>query len=150
MATKKNAARVAVPAQLSQKAIALPTWQQTMLTALDCARSLLEQLDAATARDTEWGVSDVDVDVSYAMELVLERIKRMRTNLPTERGVFEIEWYAAASVVNLSVRAFTRPDTYYFRLLESVQKMFEVFGTAVELVDLKRGRHGATAQSGTV
>lgn len=150
MATKKNAARVLEPARLSQKVIALPTWQQTMLTALDCARSLLEQLEAAIARDMDWGLSDVDVDVSYAMELVLERIKRMRTNLPTERGVFEIEWYAAASVVNLSVRAFTRPDACYFRLLESVQKMFEVFGTAVELVDLKRGHHRATAQSGTV
>jgi len=150
MATKKNSTRVKVPAQPSQKVIALPTLQQTMLTALDCARSLLEQLDAAIACDMDWGLSEVDVDVCYAMELVLERIKRMRTNLPTERGMFEIEWYAAASVVNLSVRAFTRPDAYYFRLLESVQKMFEVFGTAVELVDLKRGHHGATAQSGTV
>lgn len=150
MATKKKANRMKVPAQPSQKAIALPTLQQTMLTALDCARSLLEQLDAAIARDMDWGLSDVDVDVSYAMELVLERIQRMRKNLPTERGMFEIEWYAAASVVNLSVRAFTRPDAYYFRLLESVQKMFEVFGTAVELVDLKRGHHGATARCGTV
>lgn len=150
MAIKRNAGRVAATVQPSQKVIALPTWQQTMLTALDCARSLLEQLDAAIARDKDWGVSEVDVDVCYAMELVLERIKRMRTNPPTERGMFEIEWYAAASVVNLSVRAFTRPDAYYFRLLESVQKMFEVFGTAVELVDLKRGHHGNTAQSGRV
>jgi len=150
MATKRDTGRLAATVQPSQKVIALPTWQQTMLTALDCARSLLEQLDAAIARDKDWGVSEVDVDVCYAMELVLERIKRMRINPPTERGMFEIEWYAAASVVNLSVRAFTRPDAYYFRLLESVQKMFEVFGTAVELVDLKRGRMGGNAQSGSV
>lgn len=150
MATKRDTGRVAATVQPSQKVIALPTWQQTMLTALDCARSLLEQLDAAIARDKDWGVSEVDVDVCYAMELVLERIKRMRTNPPTERGMFEIEWYAAASFVNLSVRAFTRPDAYYFRLLESVQNMFEVFGTAVELVDLKRGHMGGNAQSGSV
>ncbi|MCT9810147.1 hypothetical protein N0K08_05855 [Acidovorax sp. Be4] len=145
MAIKKNTARAVVQAKPCQKQagpIALPTWRQTMQTALVFAQDSLERLDGAIFSDPDWGQSDVDVDVSFAMELTLERIKRMRANLPAERGAFEIEWYAAASVVNLSVRVFSRPDSYYFRCLESVQKLFEVLAPAVEFVDLQERRHG--------
>ncbi len=119
---KKNTARVAVKAKPCQKQagpIALPTWQQTMQTALAYAQDSLERLDNAISSDLDWGDADVDADVCLAMELALERIKRMRADLPAERGAFEIEWYAAASVVNLSVRVFSRPDSYYFRCLET-------------------------------
>lgn len=145
MATKRNTARVAVEAQPCQKqavSTVLPTWQQTMQTALAYAQDSLERLDDAISSDLDWGDADVDADVCLAMELALERIKRMRANPPGERGAFEVEWYAAASVVNLSVRVFSRPDSFYFRSLEFVQKLFEVLAPAVEFVDLQERRHG--------
>lgn len=145
MENKKNTAREAVKAKPCRKQVVsatLPTWQQTMQTALAYAQNSLERLDDAISSDLDWGDADVDADVCLAMELALERIKRMRADLPAERGAFEIEWYAAASVVNLSVRVFSRPDSYYFRCLESLQKLFEVLAPAVEFVDLQERRHG--------
>lgn len=139
MATKRNAGRVAGPLQPDQEAIAMPTFQQTMLTALAVAQDSLERLDAAIAIDKDWGGSDVEADVSYSMDLILERVKGMRANLPTEVEAFDREWYGAASVVNLCVRAFSRTDAYYFRCLEAVQKLFEVFGDAVEF--MRPGKH---------
>lgn len=144
-AIKKNTARVAVQAKPCQKQagpITLPTWQQTMQTALAYAQVSLERLDDAISSDLDWDDADVDADVCLAMELALERIKRMRAYPPAERGAFEVEWYAAASVVNLSVRVFSRPDSYYFRCLESLQKLFEVLAPALEFVDLQERRHG--------
>lgn len=144
MTTKRNTARVAVQAQPCQKqavSTVLPTWQQTMQTALAYAQDSLERLDDAISSDLDWGDADVDADVCLAMELALERIKRMRAKPPTERGAFEVEWYAAASVVNLSVRVFSRPDSFYFRSLEFVQKLFEVLAPAVEFVDLQERHH---------
>lgn len=142
MATKKNAVPLAVPVQPSKESITLPTWQQTMLTALAVAQDSLERLSGAIATDKDWGGSDVEADVSYSMDLVLERIKGMRANLPTEVAAFDREWYTAASVVNLCVRAFSRTDTYYFRCLETVQKLFEVFGDAVEFMGARKRSHG--------
>lgn len=145
MATRNNIARVAVKAKpcLKQAApITLPTWQQTMQLALAYAQDSLERLDDAISSDLNWGDADVDADVCLAMELALERIKRMRADPPAERGACEVEWYAAASVVNLSVRVFSRPDSYYFRCLESLQKLFEVLAPVVEFVDLQERSHG--------
>lgn len=144
MTQKNNAARVAVEAKPCPKhsdAIPMPSWQQVMLAALAFAQDSLEKLESASSIDKDLGDADVDVDVSFAMDLVLERIKRMRANLPTDRATFEVEWYAAGSVVNLSVRSFSRPASYYFRCLQSVQRLFEVFAPAVEFIE--RGeRHG--------
>lgn len=145
MATKRSTARVAEQAQPCPKqavSTVLRTWQQTMQAALAYAQDSLERLDDAISSDLDWGDADVDADVCLAMELALERIKRMRAYPPAERGAFEVEWYAAASVVNLSVRVFSRPDSFYFRCLESVQKLFEVLAPAVEFVDLQERRHG--------
>lgn len=140
MSVKKSAAHVAL--QPGRKAVSLPTWRQTVATALAVAQDSLERLDAAIAGDKDWGGSDVEADVSYSMDLVLEQIKGMRADFPTEAEEFDRKWYEAASVVNLCVRAFSRTDTYYFRCLESVQKLFEVFGDTVEFMGSDGCRHG--------
>lgn len=138
MAARNNIARVAVKAKPCQKqalAIVLPTWQQTILTALAFAQDSLERLNFAIAADKDWGDSDVEADVCLSMDLVLERIKGMRANPPAEVALFEREWFESASIVNLCVRVFSRTDAYYFRCLESVKKLFEVFADAVVFVD---------------
>ena len=144
MATKRNTARVAVQAQPCQKqaaSTAVPTWQQTVLTALAFAQDSLERLNSAIATDKDWGDSDVEADVCLSMDVVLQRIKNMRANPPAEVASFEREWFESASIVNLCMHVFSRTDTYYFRSLESVKKLFEVFADAVVFVN-REGRCG--------
>lgn len=136
MNAQNNAARVAVQAKPCPKqadSVALPTWQQTMVTALTFVQYSLEGLARTRCNDKGW--DDKDVDIDMAVDLALSQIKGLRANLPPNRDAFEIGWYMAAAVINLSVRAFSRPDCGYFRALESLQKYFEVLAATVEFVD---------------
>lgn len=110
--------------------IALPTWQQTMATALAFVQNSMEQLALIRCDDQNW--DEVDVDVDFAVELALGHIKRMRADPPTVRSRFDDEWFKAAAAINLSVGAFSRQDSFYFRRLASVKKQFDVLVEAVE------------------
>ena len=136
MTAKNNAARVAVKAKLSQKqadSIALPSWQQTMATALAFVQYSLEHLVRVRCKDDDW--RDGDSDVDFAVDLALSNVQRLRASLPETRDEFDREWFMVAAAINLSVRAFSRPDCAYFRWLEAIQKQFEVLVAAVEFVD---------------
>ncbi len=112
--------------------IALPTWQQTMAAALAFVQNSMEQLVLIRIDDKEW--DDGDVDVVWGVDLALAHIKRLRADLPTVRARFDDEWFKAAAAINLSVRVFSRPNSYYFRQLESVKNQFDVLVGAVEFV----------------
>lgn len=123
----------ATPCLKQSDSVALPSWQQTMVTALAFVQYSLEGLARTRCDDKDWDENDVDIDM--AVDLALLQIKGLRANPPAERMAFEAGWYMAAAAINLSVRAFSRPDSCYFRSLESLQKYFEVLAAAVEFVD---------------
>lgn len=142
MTKNKNAAQVAVQAELCPKLapVGMPSTQQTMLAALAFVQSSLEWLVKTRLSDEEW--DDDDVDVDYAVDLALEHIKGLRSNLPDDRDVFDRQWFMAAAAINLSVRAFSRTDCCYYRALTGVQQKFEVLVAAVEFAELE-ARHAA-------
>lgn len=142
MTKQNNAARAAVQAKPCPKLapVAMPTAQQTMLAALAYVQNSLEHLARVRCEDEDW--DDDDVDVDYAVDLALEHIKRLRASLPHDRDEFDRHWFMAAASINLSVRAFSRTDCYYYRSLKGLQKKFEVLVGAVEFAELE-ARHAA-------
>lgn len=110
--------------------LALPTWQQAMALALAFIESSMEQLVRIRIDDKNW--SDSDVDVVCGVDLALAHIKRLRTDMPTDHARFDAEWFKAAAAINLSLRVFSRPDSYYFRQLESVKRQCDVLVDAVQ------------------
>lgn len=156
MATKKNAARVAVGAKPCQKqpdlqprdaldcialglplsaaAQAMPTLQQIMGAALAQVESSLEHLMRAGADDEGW--DDKDVNVDFAVDLALANVRLLRAELPMDRGSFQKKWFMAGAAVNLSAQTFSRPGARYYRWLTATQRQFEVLAELVEFVDL--------------
>lgn len=133
MTIKNNAAQVAVMAEpclnLAAETV-LPTTKQTMLMALAFVQRSLEHL----AHHYDGGWDDADTDVDMVAYLALEQIKRLREDLPDDRDTFECRWFEAAAAINLGVRAFSRPDSSYFRALKRIQQQFEVLAPAVEFI----------------
>lgn len=156
MTKPNNAARVAVGAKPCQKqpdlqprdaldcialglplsAItqAMPTLQQTMLTALAFVQCTLEHL-VCLYRDARRDGGDMEVDVNGAVELALEHVKRLRHAIPAQRPEFDREWLRAAAAINLAARSYAQTQTAYYRWLTAAQRQFEVLVEMVEFVD---------------
>lgn len=136
MPTKTNAASKVVQAKPCPKTAdieALPTMRQMMLLALEIVGNSLEAVALASRVDEAWNEDDVDVD--YAVDLALTYVKSLRANLPEDINEFGRQWYMAASAINLSVRAFSRTDCYYYRSLVDAKKNFEVLVSVVEFAE---------------
>lgn len=120
---------------MSTQEMHLLTTKQAMLTALAFVQDSLERLEHIRFNDEAWDEKDVDVD--YAVGLALVHIKSLRATLPSDRAVFDNQWFMAAAAVALSARTFSRTDCHYFRALASLQKKFEVLRAMVEFVALE-------------
>lgn len=125
-ATAKRRAR-ANPASAAQNNEAL---QQMVRLSIARAEDELRRLVATRCDDPEW--SDVDVNVDLAMELALSHVRRMKGSTFDGYSAFQEQWFLAAAAVSLGRQTFSRPTSFYGRLLQGVEAMFE---QAVEFVE---------------
>lgn len=129
MTKQNNAARVAVQAK--------PCPNQAMQLAVQFLTHSLEHLMRVSYLDEAWGTEDGESEVDFAAELALCHVKRLGEKLPCSRDEFERDWYMAAAAINLSVKAFPRKNSHYFRVLEGAEKAFAVLAEAIEFADLE-------------
>lgn len=94
------------------------------------AEDELRRLVATRCDDAEW--SDVDVNVDLAMELALSHVRRMKGVTFDGHSEFQEQWFLAAAAVSLGRQTFSRPASFYGRMLAGVEAMFE---QAVEFVE---------------
>ena len=75
---------------------------------------------------------DVDVNVDLAMELALSHVRRMKGVTFDGYSAFQEQWFLASAAVSLGRQTFSRPASFYGRMLAGVEAMFE---QAVEFVE---------------
>ncbi|WP_126312903.1 hypothetical protein [Delftia acidovorans] len=125
-ATAKRRAR-ANPAASAENNEAL---QQMVRLSITRAENELRRLVAARCDDAEW--NDVDVNVDLAMELALSHVRRMKGVTFDGYSAFQEQWFLASAAVSLGRQTFSRPASFYGRMLAGVEAMFE---QAVEFVE---------------
>lgn len=118
------------PTSATPASARLPSREQLMALALDKAEDELRRLLKIRCEDDEW--SDADVDVDNAVEVALHRVRELQTKAPLSLREFENSWHEIISVLNLSAKAFSRPDTYYLRTLNAVHEFFDVMIDLIE------------------
>jgi hypothetical protein len=104
--------------------------QQLITFALNKAEHELIKLTVIRRDDEDW--SDDDVDPGNAVDVALHRVRQVMQEPPLNHDDFANAWYEIASIVNLAGRAFSRRDSDYFRALEVLRVVFDVYA---ELVD---------------
>ena len=111
----------------------LPSVRQVERLLLDFMISSIERLTAIRCDDADW--KDADVDIDMAADLALAHLKRLRADPDSLDGDFELNWWTAASAINLGHKAFSRPDSQYGKTVAGLVSDFEALADLPAFVE---------------
>lgn len=149
MATPKNAAHVAVQAELCQKqaagpcAVQLPTVQQAIHLACSVLAESLNDAIKAASSNSQW--RDEYQDSITAAEVALTVVEQLKVEAPSDAGTFDTQWWRATSVARLARDAFPDKDSGAWRFLRAAVDEFESLYRVVDFLAIKAEQEGGAA-----
>lgn len=105
------------------------------MIALALGRAELELQDLIKTRGTDGDWDERDVDIECAVEMSLIHVQNMKDMGLLSSVDFDAEWFRARAPLALSLKTFSRPDSYYARRLDAVVKMFDEASNYVEFAE---------------
>ena len=133
------------PAPTVQAQAATETVAPAVPSVRQVERLLLDFMIAGIERLSAIRCDDADVDTDMAAGLALAHLKRLRADPDSLDGDFELNWWTAASAINLGDKAFSSPDSDYGKTLAG---LLSDFAALVELPAFVANRTATKVQHG--